>query len=61
MSAGTFRMRREAAERAAAEAAAKKEAESACEIPAEKAQEPAQAEPVATVAKPKPKAASRPA
>lgn len=61
MSAGTFRMRREAAERAAAEAAAKEIAEPVCEVPTQEAQEPAQAESVATVAKPKPKAPSRPA
>lgn len=56
MSAGTFRMRREAAERAAAEAKAAREA----------AEEPKEApEPPTTIAtadavKPKPKAPSRP-
>lgn len=55
MSAGTFRMRREAAERAAAEAKAVREA---TEQP-KKAPEPPATVATADAAKPKPKAPSR--
>lgn len=69
MSAGTFRMRREAIERAAAEAAtnAVKDqavAEPACEVPVPKGQEAQEStvnEAAATMAKAKPKATPRPA
>lgn len=62
MSAGTFRMRREAAERAALEAAAKEaQATEAIEEPAKEAQEEVDSTSAATVTKAKPRVASRPA
>ena len=64
MSAGTFRMRREAAERAAAEAAAERAAaeavaEQAPAEPVETAPEAAEEEVPATVVKPRAKPPSR--